>query len=76
MPPASKSLAMAPADLRRLDADYAIVVATEAGDVVGQLERGRGASAPHDLEYIIHRRWPVGLRRCDFEMIRLMEPSL
>ena len=56
-------LAMAPAHLCRLDADDTIVVAPEARHVVGQLECRGGASAPHDLEYIIHRRWPVGF--CD-----------
>ena len=66
-------LAMAAANLCRLDADDTIVVAPEAGDVVGQFERGGGASAPHDLEYIIHRRWPVGFRDAADEMIRLME---
>ena len=48
-------LAMPPADLRRLDADDTIIVAPEAGDPFGQLERRRGAPAPHDLKYIIHR---------------------
>ena len=45
---------------RRLTCDdlirmMAVVVAAEAGDAVGQLERRRGAAAPDDLEYIIHR---------------------
>ncbi len=66
-------LAMAPAHLRRLDADDTVVVATEAGDVVGQLECGRGASAPHDLEYIVHRRWPEGCCDAADEVIGLME---
>ena len=57
-----EDLAMAPADLRRLDPDDAVVVATDAGDAVGQLERRRGASAADDLEYVIHRGWPVGCR--------------
>ncbi len=50
-----ENLAMAPADLRRLDADQAVVVATDAGDAIGQLERRRGTSAADDLEYVIHR---------------------
>ena len=59
-----EELAMAPADLRRLDADHTVVVATEAGHVVGQLECRRGASAPHDLEYIIHRRLARSVGTC------------
>ena len=39
-----EDFAMAPADLRRLDADQAVVVATDAGDAIGQLESRRGTS--------------------------------
>ena len=46
---------MAPADLRRFDADQAIIVATDDRNAIGQLESRRGASAAHDLEYIVHR---------------------
>ena len=66
-------LTMAPAYLCRLDADDTIVVASQAGDVIGQLECGRNASAADDLEYIIHRKWPVSFCDVACEMVRLME---
>src|SRR5262249_21228675 len=42
-------------DLRRFDADHAVVVPAETGDAVSQLECRSGAAAPDDLEYVIHR---------------------
>ncbi len=65
-----EDLTMAPADLRRLDPDHAVIVSTDAGDAVGQLECGRGAAAADDLEYVIHRGGPL-VRDAAGEMIDL-----
>src|SRR5262249_6743890 len=48
-------LTMSSADLGRLDPDDAVVMPPEAGHPIGQPQRGRGTTAPDDLEYIVHR---------------------
>src|SRR5262249_22364593 len=53
--PDLEELAMAAADLRRLDANQAIVVPAEGRDAVGQFEGSGGTAASDHLEYIIHR---------------------
>ncbi len=60
-----EDFAVPPADLRRLDADQAVIVAADAGDAIGQLESRRGTSAADDLKYVVHRgfvpiAWHVG----------------